>query len=108
MIYFKLFDTFQKTITAHDDNWSHAIANHTELIGREHAVMSSIVNVQSLYLSDTASNVHLYVGPAIDKGTFQGENPVSVVRFDTASNGVWLTGYFTSLAPVGKKLWSRS
>lgn len=107
MLYFKLYDCWGRCIEAYDETWQHAISGHQELIGHEAYVMISLVTPQALYQSDTNSNTKLYVGPAIEAGTFSGEKPVSVVEYRGTSKGVWKTGYFGSLAPDLKLLWKK-
>lgn len=105
MAYFKVFDAWGRIIIAYDDTWQHAISKHTELVQHEPEVMKSLINPQALYQSDTSTNTKLYVGPAIQKGIFGGSTPVSVVRYDSTTQGVWVTGYFGTAGPHLKKLW---
>lgn len=108
--YFKVYDLWSNVIIAYDDTWKHAVSGHPELVGQEATVMTSLVIPVELQESDTEKNTHLYVGPAIAKGMYEGEQPVSVVRLDRttgATNRVWVTGYFTSLLPPGKVLWKK-
>jgi hypothetical protein len=106
MIYFKIFDKWERTITAHTDNWGHATEGHPELIDHEGAVMTTMVTPTHLLQSDTAQTTKLYVGPVIEKGIFAGAHPISVVRYGTGNTGVWLTGYFDNSVPSLKVLWS--
>lgn len=107
-MYFKVFDCFGNLIIAPDETWEHAIGGHPELIHNEALVMTSLVTPIRLQHSDTAKDTQLYVGPAISKGPYSTEHPVSVVRLYRSAgttSRVWVTGYFTSLPPEGKILW---
>jgi hypothetical protein len=107
MPYFKVFDCWGRIIQAYDDTWNHAISKHRELIDHEPAVMSSLIVPDVLYLSDTSSSTRLYVGPAIEAGTFAGSTPVSVVEYKGTTKGVWITGYFGTVSPTLKVLWKK-
>jgi hypothetical protein len=109
MAYFKVFDYWHHSIIAYADTWQHAIYGHPELIGKEGIVMTSLVTPIELQQSDTAKSTHLYIGPAIAQGIYLGEYPVSVVRLEgvPTTGRVWVTGYFTSLLPPGKVLWTK-
>lgn len=107
MPYFKLYDCWGRCIVAFDETWQHAVSGHPELVGNEPIVMTSLVSPVALYQSDTNTSTRLYVGPDIEKGTFVGESPISVVEYKGTTKGVWKTGYFDSLMPKLKLLWSK-
>ena len=107
MAYFKLFDCWGRVITAYEETWQHATTGHPELIGNENFVMTTLVAPEELRQSDTAANTKIYVGPTINKGTYAGEHPVSIVRYQGTTAGVWVTGYFTSSSQTQKVLWKK-
>ena len=108
MIHFKVYDKWGRCITAHEDNWQHAVEGHPELSGHENVVMTCMVNPEQLCQSDTSTQTKLYLGPVVEQGIFAGATPVTVVHYGTLNTGVWKTGYFTSLPPELKVLWKKS